>query len=128
MSGVVSGINTKFLHYSARNGIDSLLHLFRECLNEVTREQRNVLLAFPQGRNADWKHVQPVIEIASKFPSGNHLFKIAVRGGYEANVNFASKRASQAFELPLLQCPQQLGLDFNRNVSNFIQKQRALIG
>ncbi len=36
--------------------------------------------------------------------------------------------ASEAFELTLLQCPEQLRLDFNRKVAHLVQKQRALVG
>ena len=65
---------------------------------------------------------------AKSLARGNHLFKIAVRRSYEAKINFLRIRASQSFEFLLLQCPQQLRLDFNRNVADFVKKQRALVG
>ena len=37
-------------------------------------------------------------------------------------------RTAQTLKFPLLQDAQQFGLDFRRNISYFIQEQRALIG
>ena len=39
---------------------------FGEPLREVADEQRNVLEAFPQRRNPDWKNVQPVGQVRTE--------------------------------------------------------------
>ena len=52
----------KHLHDRDRHGLNPFLHLPRKLLHEVTDQQRNILLALPQGRHPDRKHVQPVIQ------------------------------------------------------------------
>ena len=68
--------------------------LFGEPLREVADEQRNVLPAFPQRRNPDWKDVQPVVQVRTEFPLGDHLFEIAVGGGDQPKVDANGSRAS----------------------------------
>ncbi len=55
-------------------------------------------------------------------------FQISVRGGEHANINLARLRRANALHLAGLQHAQQFGLLLHRNVGDFIEKQRAVIG
>ena len=55
-----------------RDIFDSLLHAARVLLAEVSHQQGNVFRALAQGRNANGKNIEPVVEIASKLPFFNH--------------------------------------------------------
>ena len=80
-----------------------------------------------QRRNTDRKDIQPVIQITAKFLVRNHLLKIAIRSRHQADIHLPCMRAAETFKFPLLQSPQQLRLNLNRDVSHFIQKQSALV-
>src|SRR5215813_3457060 len=71
--------------------------------------------------------MQAVVEIAAACPLFDHLLQVAVPGGNHADINLLCPSAAQALKLVLLQYAQQLGLKIERNVANFIQKQRALV-
>ena len=96
-------------------------------LNEVADECRDVFLPFAQGRHDDWKHAKAVIEVAAKCARGDHLGQIAVGGGDQPSVHANCADASQALELLFLKHAQKLGLEFERYVSYFIQKNRPAV-
>src|SRR5580692_5813169 len=48
--------------------------------------------------------------------------------GHNPNVHFFRPRAAQPLEFSLLQDAQELRLQLQRNVANFIQKQRSFVG
>ena len=93
----------------------------------MVRKQRYVFAAFAQCRDGNWKNVQPIKEILAEFSLANHLCKVAVSRGNDPHINMNSPGASQPFKLLLLQHAQQLCLQFERNVSDLVQKERASI-
>jgi hypothetical protein len=93
-------------------------------MNKMPHRQRNIFRAFPQGRCADWKHVEPVIQIAAKLVLEDHAFQVSMGGSDDAHVHFLRSRAAQAFEFTLLQYTQQLGLPLQRNITDLVQGAR----
>src|SRR5258706_7726203 len=57
----------------------------------------------------------------------HYLIECKVRCGMQTRVCPKRARASQPLELPLLQHTEQFGLQFERNFSYFVQKNRAAI-
>src|SRR5579863_7493897 len=51
-----------------------------------------------------------------------------MRSGDEPDINLVSVVAAQPLEFPLLQNAQQLCLKLERDVADFIQEERALVG
>ena len=47
--------------------------------------------------------------------------------GHHSNVNFLRPRAAQPLEFPLLQNAQEFRLQLQRDIADFIQKQRTLV-
>jgi len=109
-------------HRAGRNRFDVLLHLPGEPVHEVANQHRNIFPPFPQWRDPNGKDIQSAVQIAAKFACGDHLFQIAVGCGNQPHAHFPGLRAAQTFEFPLLQSTQQLWLDFNWDVADFIQK------
>src|SRR3989442_12327506 len=114
-------------HGRCRNAFDSLLHTARVLLAEVSHQEGNVFRALGQWRNADGENIQPVVEVASKLPLFDHPLQVTVGRSYQPNVDFLGPCASQALEFSLLQDTQELWMKFQRDITDFVQKQRALV-
>ena len=56
------------------------------------------------------------------------LREVSVGRGHQANIDMDGARAAQAFEFLLLQNAQELGLQFERNIADLVEKQRAAMG
>src|SRR5580704_16115534 len=88
---------------------------------------RNVLRTLPERRNVDRKYFQSVVQVLAKCRLLYHTGQIAMRGGDEAYVNFMSAVAAEPLKFLLLQNAQQLRLKFERDIADFVQKERALM-
>ena len=84
--------------------------------------------AVAQWRDDNGEHVQPIVEIAAKQAVLHHLRQVAIGGGDDAHIHVQSPRAAQALEFLFLKNAQQLGLKFQRDVADFVKKQRAAVG
>jgi hypothetical protein len=93
----------------------------------VLYQRPNIISPFPQGRQHDRKNVQPIVEIATKFLFLHHLPQILISSCDETHVNLKGAVASQAFELLFLKNAEELWLQFERQISDFIKKQRAAV-
>src|SRR5580692_490432 len=116
------------LHRFRGDRIDRLAHSSCGLLYKMLHQQRNILRTLPQGRNVDRKHIQAIVEIAAKLLLQYHSFQVTMCCGHNAHVNFLRPRASQAFEFTLLQGAKELWLQLERDIADFIQEQRALMG
>ena len=74
------------------------------------------------------QHMQAVKQVFTKTPVTHHLQQIARGGGHHAHVKTHNLVRAQWLNLALLQGPQQLGLQAQRHVADFVQKQGAAIG
>src|SRR5215469_893386 len=91
----------------------------------MVHQQRNILAPLPQGRNLDRENVEPVEKILTKLVLPNHGSEIAMRRGNQPHVYLDRLRASETLELLLLDCPQQFRLEFQADIPDLIQKERA---
>ena len=69
-----------------------------------------------------------VIEVAAELSCVDHFGEVAIRGGHEPDVYGNRARTADPFELLLLQCAQNLGLEFQGKVADFIQEECSLMG
>ena len=76
----------------------------------------------------DREDVEPIIQIAAKLTVLDHLLQIAVGGGYEPDIHVFNLGTAQPFKLSFLHGAQQLRLNFEGDVANFVQKQCAHVG
>src|SRR5687768_3070141 len=100
----------------------------RKSLDEVRREKRNVFGPMAQGRDDDRKDVQAIVQVGAKGMPLYHLPKVVVSGCNDPDVHGdGTPTASQAFDLLLLKCTKQLRLQFERKVTDLVEKERAAV-
>src|SRR6267143_188367 len=121
-------ISAQGIHCRRRNRFNHPVHAAGKLLREVPHQQRDIPLAFPQGRDVDGENIQAKEEIGSELLLAHHRFLIAGCCGNQKRICSKRARASQPLELPLLQHAEQFGLQFERNFSYFVQKNGAAIG
>src|ERR1700751_5047543 len=89
-------------------------------------QERNIFLALSERRNLNWKDVQAVKKVLAKATGGNGLLQIAVGGANDANVGVPRAIIADTLIFFLLQKAQQVALHVQRELADFVQKQRAL--
>src|SRR5205807_4648770 len=68
------------------NRVNLLPGSLRITIDEIVDENRNVLFAFAQRRQFNWKNIEPIKKIAAKRTSGDGGVKIAIGRGNHAHV------------------------------------------
>src|SRR5438874_11019298 len=94
----------------------------------MMHEERDVSYALPKRRHLDGENTQPVIEVAPELVICDHPFQITMGRRHQPDGDLLRPRTPQALELPLLQDTQELGLELQGDVTDLVQKQRALVG
>ena len=122
------GVIDKCVHRFGGNVLDGFVQAAAEILHEVTNEQGHVFAAFAQRRNLNRKNIEAIVEIAAKFAVGDEAREVAIGGGHDADVDGLRAIAAEAFELLLLQNAEKFRLEFERNVADLVEKERAVIG
>ena len=92
------------------------------------RELRNVGTAFAQARHVDRYDVQTEVEILAERPAAISSLQIAIGGRDHAHVHGHLVVAAHRPHFLFLQHAQQLGLQFQRQLADFVQKNRAAVG
>ncbi len=100
---------------------------FRDAIEEMLRQQRDVATTFPQSRQLDGEHLQPVIEILTEPTLLDHGAKVAVGGRHQPDVGVQGSRATDPLESALFQDAQDFGLDRQGQLSNLVEKQGAAV-
>jgi len=117
----------KGLHGFRRNRFNPLSHALRMAAQKIPDEQRNVFATLAQRRKGDRKNLQAIVQVAAKL-SGDHLGEIAIGGGDQADIDGNGSCPADAFKFFFLQRTQNLRLEFRRQVTDFIEEERALVG
>jgi len=86
-----------------------------------------VFRALAARRNLDGKDIQPVIEVPTKFFPGHHHFEVAIGGSYNLSFLSSCSHAPETLVFPLLQNTEQLRLESQWDIANFVQKQHAVV-
>jgi hypothetical protein len=90
-------------------------------------QNRDVTDALAQGRGKDREDFEAVVEIAAEFLVGDHFGEVAIGGGDQAHVHRNGTIAAEALDLALLQGAQQLGLQVERQLADFVEEKRAFV-
>ena len=93
----------------------------------MARQNRNVVLTIAQRRNRDRKHRQPEVQILAELLRRHARPQLLVGRGDDAHVDVQRLRAADALEPPLLERAQNLGLQRERQVADFVEEQRAVM-
>src|SRR5438105_3267417 len=90
-------------------------------------ERWNIIDTLAKWRHGNRKYVDPIIQIGPESALLNHGGQIAMCGSDQSNIDANRAAASKSFELAFLNHPQQLGLELQRNVADFIQQKSSLV-
>ncbi len=88
-------------------------------------QQWDIFAALPQRWRADGENIQPVEKVTSKFALSDTFRQVAVRRCHHPHLHLDRVVAPQTFELLILEHAQQLGLEFGRNLTDLVKKQRS---
>ena len=94
----------------------------------MLRQQRNVAGALPQRRQADGDDAEAVKEVFPKGAALDGLAQVPVGGGDDADVQLDALLAAHLHELPLLDHPEELGLDVEAEIGDLVEEKGAVIG
>ena len=99
-----------------------------EPLREEVDVGRDVLRPLPEGRNAEFDHVESVVEVFSERALLNLLFEVAIGRRHDLHVDRYRFRGSDRQDLALLQNPQEFGLEFHRHLPDLVEEDHAAFG
>ena len=95
---------------------------------KVMGQSRHIAQARAQRRQMDGDHMETVVQVLAKAALADPLREVGISGGHHAHVHPYVLGTAQPLELALLQDAQQLGLQLQRHISDFVQKQGAAVG
>ena len=96
--------------------------------DEELDEMGNVFDAMPQRRHPQLHHVQPIEQVLAE-PAVRHFgVELAIGGGDDLDVDLLRNRRADRRHLVLLQHAQQLGLQLERHLADFVEKDDAARG
>src|SRR5882757_8688911 len=100
----------------------------RIAAQKMMRQQINVLFTLAQRRQMNLDGIQAEQQILAKAPRCSLGRDIHIGRGDDTYIDAARARRAYALKFARLQNAQQLGLQLQRHVSNFIKKQCAVVG
>ena len=99
-----------------------LVHTKGKLANKVLHQKGNVFTTLSQRWKRDRKHIEPVKQIRAEPPLSYHLVQILIRGCHDAHINSYRSVAAKPLKFLFLENSQKLGLQFERQIANLIQK------
>ena len=93
----------------------------------MCRQERDVVGSGTKRRQREWEHVQPVEQILAEPARADRFGQVLVRGGNDPNVDLARDVLADTLVLPLLQHPQEFGLQFEGKIADLVEKDRAAV-
>src|SRR5215469_5294707 len=91
-------------------------------------QNRDILFALPEGSNLQRENVQPVVKIFAKTARGYLFLQIPVGGCDDSHIHVPGSVLPYTFITLLLQNPQQLALEFQRDFTDLVQEQASTRG
>src|SRR3569833_123171 len=90
-------------------------------VEEMRHKQRDIFLAIAQRRQPQIHYIQAVIEVLPKSTSLHHCRKVTVRCGQNPSLDRNSMSRAHRPHFLLLQCTQELRLEVECELADFIQ-------
>src|SRR6185295_12865161 len=98
------------------------------CMDEVPYQYGNVVPSFAQRRDPNRKHIQAIVQVHPESSYRRHVLEMLIRRRDDPRIYSCGMRASEAFEFLLLDRAEELGLQFDWQIADFVEKQRAAVG
>ena len=94
-------------------------------LQKRVNQERNVGFSLPQRRELHLHNVEAEIQVLAESPGSNARFQIPVCRGDHARADADPLVGPDRLDFTFLQGPQNLGLQVDGQVADFIEKKRA---
>ena len=101
--------------------------LFCGFLQKMACQTRNVPRPFPQRRQLHADHIQAVEQVFTEFTFRHQPLQILMGGGNNPHIHLYRRITADAVKLAFCQHTQQPGLNIERHITDFIEKQRAAV-
>src|SRR5215813_13979210 len=95
---------------------------------KVLGKCRYISPALSERRQMNRHDIKTIIEIFTEPSFLNETLQVSVSGGYDPDINGNGHNTANSFELTLLEKPQQLGLQFLRDIADLVKKDCAAMG
>src|SRR5258708_1860472 len=109
------------------NTFNSPTHTARMLIYEMTHQQRNILGSLAQRGYRYRKNLQAIVQLNPELAIGDHFRKIVVRGRHQADICRKCSRAPEPLKFFFLQSAEQLRLQFEGKVTDFIEQESPLV-
>ena len=108
--------------------MELLARLPREAIDEVLHEDRDVLVPLLQRREVDVEDVQAEVEVLAEAAALDLVLELAVRGADHAHVDRDLALAAQTAEPLLFEHAEELRLQLDGNLADFVEEERPAVG
>jgi hypothetical protein len=88
----------------------------------MVHQQRNIFAAFTQRRKFNMKNIETIVQIRTECSFFDQLLKILVGRRHAAKIDFNLLSAADTDNFMLLKNSKQIGLGFQADVANFVEK------
>ena len=110
-----------------REALEHAPTFLRVALQGVLGELVDVAAAVAQRRRLQSQYAQAVVKVSAETAARDGTVEVVVGGGDDPHVDPDLLVAAEALDAPLLQEPQQRGLAFHRQITDFVEEQRAAV-
>src|SRR5664280_1701064 len=111
-----------------REGNAGLSALVSELLQKRLGQERDVPFSLPQRRHQNLHDGQTIVQILAERAVAQTLLKIGVGCGNDARINMNLVPAAHPLNPLFLEKPQQIHLQRQGDLSDFVQEERAAVG
>src|SRR5438094_2931179 len=112
----------------AGDHLDVPIHRAGETLHEETDQRGDVVGSLAQRRDVDREDVQAVVEVVAEALLLDQPGQVAVRRGDKSDVDLDRPGAADTLELLLLEDPEELRLELERDLAHLVEEERAAMG
>src|SRR5580700_5092896 len=96
-------------------------------IQEIGDQQGDVFSSLPQSGHLDGKDVEPIIQVAPKGTRSDGSLQVAIGCGDHPHIGPNGSASSDALKFAFLKNPQKSDLSFCRELSNFVEEDRAFL-
>ena len=126
IAGPIVGEQSSYAAFRKPTAFDAVF--LGKTLEKMIGEEFDIPRALAERGDLDGKHIEAVVEILAKVAFLNCLEKVAVRSGDDAHIDFDGFISSDAFEFPLLENAEELGLEGEGDLTDLVEENGAAIG
>jgi len=126
IAGPIVGEQSSYAAFRKPTAFDAVF--LGKTLEKMIGEKLDIPRALAERGDLNGKHIEAVVEILAKVAFLNCLEKVAVRSGDDAHIDFDGFISSDAFEFPLLENAEELGLEGKGDLTDLVEENGAAIG